>query len=159
MANNDANLVVNEENKYLIIVNYIHYRDKQQLNINHDFNNNLKKYISFKLNSNTNLTIRLPEYDINYENMKSHSDSVMKTFIKFVSIIVNFLTKFLKLVSLFLKITSTNQGLLKRKVYINEFKEVFSTSIVEYDSKYYYFASSLISHEDFYCLLKSNFNN
>ena len=81
------NLIINEDNKYLIVVNYIHYRDKQQLNINHDFNNNLKSYISFKLNLNSNLAIRLPEYDMNYENMKTHSDSVIKTFNKFVSLL------------------------------------------------------------------------
>ena len=141
---------------YLITINYVHYRDKQQLNINHDFNGDLKAYISYKLNSNSNLTIRLPEYDDTYENMKAHSVTVIKAFTNFVSFRL-LLLRILNNFTFFVQITSTNQNFSKRKLYINEFKEAFKTSIIEYDSKFYYYAASLISHEDFYCVLRGKY--
>ena len=74
---------------YFIIINYVHYRDKHQLNLINEFSQDLKGYISYKLNTNSNLSIRLPDYDENYRNMKSYAESVVKAVSNFVNTITN----------------------------------------------------------------------
>lgn len=93
----ELNIVLKEQteglknNNYYIIINYVHYRDKYQLNINYELSKNFQtciKALNKSYNSSNHLINKLPDYDETYVNMLNHTQKCIHIITNYVCIFI-----------------------------------------------------------------------